>query len=135
MWVIILVLIGGFLLYRFGVNSGDAIASARVDGGMRNKYAKLVNHILEGHKDAKILTETRTYLRVGVSNYGGSTMFHIQQTSNNAVIIDYDVSDNPLVGSFSLRFTFPDNMDQDEMMVQIGLGVQRKMLLRTIGGH
>ena len=62
-------------------------------------------------------------------------MFHIQQTSNNAVIIDYDVSDNPLVGSFSLRFTFPDNMDQDEMMVQIGLGVQRKMLLRTIGGH
>lgn len=128
MWVIILIVIGGFLIYKFGKNSGEAIVSARTDGGMRKKYSKLLNHILEGHKDAKIVTETRTYIRAGVSNYGGTTMFHIQQCPNNTVMIDYDVSNNPVVGKFSLRFTFPDNMDQDEMMVEIGLGVQRKMI-------
>lgn len=55
-------------------------------------------------------------------------MFHIQQCPNNTVMIDYDVSNNPVVPDFSLRFTFPDTMNQDEMMEQIGLGVQRKMM-------
>ena len=42
-------------------------------------------------------------------------------------MIDYEVSNNPVFGKFSLRFTFPDDMDQDTMMEQIGLGIQRKM--------
>lgn len=128
MWIVILVIIGVVVIYKFGKNSGESIESARSEGGMRLKYAKLVNNILEGHKDCKIFGETRTYIRVGVSNYGGTTMFHIQQCPNHIVMIDYDVSNNPVVGKFSLRFTFPDNMDQDEMMEQIGLGVQRKMM-------
>ena len=74
------------------------------------------------------MAETRTYIRAGVSNYGGSTIFHIQQCPNNTVMIDYDVSNNPVIPNFSLRFTFPDTMDQDEMMEQIGLGIQRKMM-------
>ncbi len=55
-------------------------------------------------------------------------MFHIQQCPNNIVMIDYDVSNNPVVPNFSLRFTFPDTMDQDEMMEKIELGVQKKMM-------
>lgn len=43
-------------------------------------------------------------------------------------MIDYDVSNNPVVPNFSLRFTFPDTMDQDEMMEKIELGVQKKMM-------
>ena len=43
-------------------------------------------------------------------------------------MIDYDVSNNPVMPNFSLRFTFPDTMNQDEMMEQIGLGIQRKMM-------
>ena len=128
MWIVILVIVGGILIYKFGKNSGEAIGGVRSDGGMRLKYAKLLNHILEGHKDCKIIAETRTYIRAGVANYGGTTMFHIQQCPNNTVMIDYEVSNNPVFGKFSLRFTFPDNMDQDEMMEQIGLGIQRKMM-------
>lgn len=128
MWIVILIIVGAFVVYKFGKSSGEAIGSVRSDGGMRLKYAKLIKNILEGHTDCKIMMETRTYLRVGVVNYGGSTIFHIQQCPNDTVMIDYDVSNNPVFGKFSLRFTFPDNMDQDEMMERIGLGVQRKML-------
>lgn len=128
MWIILIIIIGIVVIYRFGKRTGETVGRVASDGGMRLKYSKLLNNILQGHQDCKILAETRTYIRAGVSNYGGSTIFHIQQCPNNTVIIDYDVSNNPVIPNFSLRFTFPDTMDQDEMMDQIGLGVQRKMM-------
>lgn len=127
-WVIVIAIIAGIIIYRFGKNSREAIGRVKSDGGMRLKYAVLIKHILCGHKDCRIITETRTYIRVGASNYAGSTIFHIQQCPNNTVMIDYDVSNNPVFPNFSLRFTFPDTMDQDEMMEQIGLEIQRKMM-------
>ncbi|MDE6497627.1 MAG: hypothetical protein K2L21_03095 [Muribaculaceae bacterium] len=128
MWIVILIIIGVFIVYKFGKNSGETIGRVQSDGGMRLKYATLVKNILEGHKDCQIMMETRTYLRIGVSNYGGSTIFHIQQCPNNIVMIDYDVANNPAVPQFSLRFTFPDTKDQDEMMDEICLAIQRKMM-------
>lgn len=128
MWILLLIIIGIFIVYKFGKNSGETIGRVQSDGGMRLKYATLVKNILEGHKDCQIMAETRTYLRVGVSNYGGSTIFHIQQCPNNTVMIDYDVANNPAVPKFSLRFTFPDTKDQDEMMDEICLGIKRKMM-------
>lgn len=128
MWIVILIIIGTIFIFKFGKRTGETVGRVSSDGGMRLKYSKLLNHILQGHKDCKVLLETRTYIRAGVSNYGGTTMFHIQQCPNNIVMIDYDVSNNPVVSDFSLRFTFPDTMNQDEMMEQIGLGVQRKMM-------
>lgn len=127
LWVI-LIIIGIAIVYNIGKKTGETVSGVSSDGGMRLKYSKLLNHILQGHKDCKVLAETTTYIRAGVSNYGGSTIFHIQQCPNNTVMIDYDVSKNPAIPDFSLRFTFPDTMDQDEMMQQIGLGIQRKML-------
>lgn len=128
MAILILIIIAAIVIYKFGKNSGETIGRVSQDGGMRLKYAKLLQNILSGHQECKIIVETRTYIRAGVSNYGGSTMFHIQQCPNNKVMIDYEVSNNPAVPSFTLRFTFPDNKDQDEMMEEIGLAVQRKMM-------
>ena len=128
MWIILIIIIGIVVIYHFGKRTGETVGRVSSDGGMRLKYSNLLNNILQGHRDCKILVETRTYIRAGVSNYGGSTIFHIQQCPNNTVMIDYDVSNNPVVPNFSLRFTFPDTMDQDEMMEQIGLGIQRKMM-------
>lgn len=128
MWIVIVIILGVIIVYNIGKRTGEAVGRVNSDHGMRLKYSKLLNHILQGHKDCKILAETRTYIRAGVSNYGGSTIFHIQQCPNNIVMIDYDVSNNPAVPDFSLRFNFSDSMDQDEMMEQIGLGIQRKMM-------
>ena len=128
MWIVILLIIVVIVVYNFGKRTGETVGRVNRDGGMRHKYGKLLNHILQGHKECKILVETRTYIRAGVSNYGGNTIFHIQQCPNNTVMIDYEVSKNPAISDFNLRFTFPDTMDQDEMMKQIVLEIQRKMI-------
>lgn len=125
-WVVIVIIIV-IVVFKIGSKSGEMVSSSSNAGGMRVKYAKLIEMILEGHKDSKVVAETRTYIRAGVSNYGGTTMFHIQQNTGNTVLIDYEVSNNPAVPSFTLHFSFPDSMNQEEMYEQIAMGVQRKM--------
>ena len=125
-WIIIIAAVV-FIAFKIGNKSGEMVSSSTNAGGMRIKYAKLLECILSGHQDSKIVVETRTYIRAGVSNYGGTTMFHIQQSTGNTVLIDYEVSHNPAVPSFTLHFSFPDNMDQDEMYDRICIGVKNKM--------
>lgn len=125
-WVVIVIIIV-IVVFKIGSKSGEMVSSSNNAGGMRIKYAKLIELILNGHAESRIVTETRTYIRAGVSNYGGTTMFHIQQSTGNTVLIDYEVSNNPAVPSFTLHFSFPDSMNQEEMYEQIAMGVQRKM--------
>ena len=126
-WVIIVAVIV-FIAFKIGSTSGQVVGSVNNCGGMRVKYARLLDNILSGHKDSKVFVETRTYLRAGVSNYGGTTLFHIQQSTGNKVIIQYEVKDNPAVPAFQLEWVFPDDMDQDEMMVVISNDIQKKMV-------
>lgn len=126
-WFIIVVVIV-FIAFKIGSTSGQVVGSVNNSGGMRVKYARLLENILSGHKDSKVFVETRTYLRAGVSNYGGTTLFHIQQSTGNKVIIQYEVKDNPAVPAFQLEWVFPDDMDQDEMMVVISNDIQKKMV-------
>lgn len=126
-WVIIVAVIV-FIAFIIGSTSGQVVGSVNNCGGMRVKYARLLENILSGHKDSKVFVETRTYLRAGVSNYGGTTLFHIQQSTGNKVIIQYEVKDNPAVPAFQLEWVFPDDMDQNEMMVVISNDIQKKMV-------
>lgn len=126
-WVIIVAVIV-FIAFKIGSTSGQVVESVNNSGGMRVKYARLLENILSGHKDSKVFVETRTYLRAGVSNYGGTTLFHIQQSTGNKVIIQYEVKDNPAVPAFQLEWVFPGDMDQDEIMVVISNDIQKKMV-------
>lgn len=126
-WVIVIAIVVYFA-FKLGSTSGQVVGSVNSSGGMRVKYAKLLDNILAGHKDSKVFVETRTYLRAGVSNYGGTTLFHIQQSTGNKVIIQYEVKNNPVVPSFQLQWTFPDNTDQEEMMVVMEIDIQKKMM-------
>lgn len=126
-WVIVIAIVV-FIAFKLGSASGQVVGSVQSSGGMRVKYAKLLDNILGGHKDSQIFVETRTYIRAGVSNYGGTTLFHIQQSTGNKVIIHYEVKDNPVVPSYQLEWTFPDNMDQDEMMAIMAMDMQKKIM-------
>ena len=126
-WIIIVAIIV-FIAFKIGSTSGQVVGSVNNSGGMRVKYARLLENILGGHKDSKVFVETRSYLRAGVSNYGGTTLFHIQQSTGNKVIIQYEVKDNPAVPAFQLEWVFPDDMDQNEMMVVISNDIQKKMV-------
>ena len=127
MWVIVVAVVA-FIAYKLGSTSGQVVGSVNSSGGMRVKYAKLIENILGGHKDSQIFVETRTYIRVGVSNYGGTTLFHIQQSTGNKVIIQYEVKNNPVVPSYQLEWIFQDDMDQDEMMAVMAMDIQKKMI-------
>ena len=127
LWVIVVTVVA-FIAYKLGSTSGQVVGSVNSSGGMRVKYAKLIENILGGHKDSQIFVETRTYIRAGVSNYGGTTLFHIQQSTGNKVIIQYEVKNNPVVPSYQLEWTFPDDMDQDEMMAVMAMDIQKKMI-------
>jgi len=126
-WVIIIAIVI-FIAFKVGSTSGQVVGSVNSSGGMRVKYAKLIENILGGHKDSQIFVETRTYIRVGVSNYGGTTLFHIQQSTGNKVIIQYEVKNNPVVPSYQLEWIFQDDMDQDEMMAVMAMDIQKKMI-------
>lgn len=126
-WIIIVAIIV-FIAFKIGSTSGQVVGSVNNSGGMRVKYARLLENILGGHKESKVFVETRTYLRAGVSNYGGTTLFHIQQSTGNKVIIQYEVKDNPAVPAFQLEWVFPDDMDQNKMMVVISNDIQKKMV-------
>ena len=63
-WVIIIVIaVVVVIAFKLGSTSGQVIGSVNNSGGMRVKYAKLLNNILSGHKDSKIFAETRTYIK------------------------------------------------------------------------
>ena len=125
-WVIVIAVIV-LVAYKLGSTSGQVVGSVSSRGGMRIKYAKLLENILGGHKDSQVFVDNRTYIRAGVSNYGGTTLFHIQQSTGNKVIIQYEVKDNPIVPSFQLEWVFPDDMDQDEMMGVMSMDIKKKM--------
>ena len=125
-WVIIVAVIV-FIAFKIGSTSGQVVGSVNNCGGMRVKYARLLENILSGHKDSKVFVETRTYLRAGVSNYGGTTLFHIKQSANNQVKVTYEIKNNPVCPNFTIEYNFPDDMDQDLMMDSIGNGIQNKM--------
>lgn len=123
--IIIIVII---IAFKLGSTSGKVVESVSSQGGMRVKYSKLLENILAGHKDSRIFVETRTYIKAGVSNYGGTTLFHIQQSTNNKVIIQYEVKNNPAIPPFLLEWIFPDDMDQDEMIIVMMNDLQKKMM-------
>ena len=126
-WVILIAL-GLFIAFKIGSTSGQVVGNVNRSGGMRSKYGRLIENILGGHKECVVLGETRTYIRLGVSNYGGTTLFHIQQSTGNKVIIQYEVKNNPIVPSFQLEWVFPDDMNQDDMMEVMAIDIQKKMM-------
>ena len=62
-----------------------------------------------------------------VANRADGMTTDIIENDDSKVLIDYDVSNNPAVPSFTLHFSFRDDMDQEQMYEQICIGVGEKM--------
>ncbi|MBR5957060.1 MAG: hypothetical protein IKZ99_01710 [Salinivirgaceae bacterium] len=105
--IAIVLLIVGKFIYDLA-NQSQEVAS---QGGVRKKYAVLIDCILSGHENARIYRNENNFVAVGVSNMAGSTMFYIQQTFGK-VTIQCEVKNNPIIGFFKKEWTFPEDMDQ-----------------------
>lgn len=125
--IVLLIIVLIYFAYSKGKSNGETEGIAKASGGMRIKYSRLLEHILQGHGSAQIFKESADYILAGVSNMGGTTLFHIKQSANNQVKVTYEIKNNPVCPIFTIEYNFPDDMDQDLMMDSIGNGIQNKM--------
>ncbi len=117
MWWIILIAIVAYVIIKFAIDSNKQADAVVKQGGMRKKYKTLVNHLLSGHPQARIVQETATFLNIGVSNMGGTTSFFITQTFGT-VTVEWKIN-SPLFGKHKLEWTFDEFLDQDKMIEKI----------------
>lgn len=125
-WVLIAIgIYAAYLIVRFAIDSAKQSRNMKSRGGVREKYSILINHILAQDPRIKIFQETSTFVSVGISGIAGSQVYYIQQTFST-VTIQMKIKDNPLLGSFSIEWNFPENMNQQEMINKINSDVETK---------
>lgn len=125
MWTVIIIIavcfIGKFVLDS--INQSNDIKS---QGGVRTKYAHLIQSLLDSDPRARILQETNTFVNVGISGPAGAQSFFLQQTFGK-LSVQIVIKNNPLLGNMTIERTFPEDMDQDEMMKQLMIAQKTEM--------
>ncbi len=90
----------------------------KAHGGIRTKYAQLIQSLLDSDPRVKIIQETTTFVNVGISGPAGAQSFFLQQIRNK-LIVQIVIKNNPLLGNMTIERTFPENMNQEEMMNEL----------------
>lgn len=129
MWIFIVAIIAIVIIVKTKSKSDEVVEHVAAHGGMREKYNVLVERILSSHPNMAVITETRTFMDIGMNNPDGSSHFYFQQVSKNAVLIQYELKGDPTMPDFKIDWTFDDSFDQGIMLLKIGTDLQRKMMM------
>ena len=127
MWIFIVAIIAIVIIVKTKSKSDEVVEHVAAHGGMREKYNVLVNRLLSSHPNIAIITETRTFMDIGMNNPDGSSHFYFQQVSKDAVMIQYELKGDPTMPDFKIDWTFNDSYNQEIMLLQIGADLERKM--------
>lgn len=119
-WIIIIII--AFIAIRFFVDMNKQKDHVAKQGGMRHKYRVLINELLSQDARCKIYQETTTFISLGVSGVGGSTMFFLQQTFGK-ITIQWKVN-SPMFGKHQLEWVFDEFGDQEKMLLKINNDVE-----------
>ena len=117
MWTIIIVIVV-FIIGKFVYDSIKQSGEMKAQGGVRTKYAHLIQLLLDSDPRARIIQETNTFVNVGISGPAGAQSFFLQQTFGK-LTVQIVIKNNPLLGDMTIERTFPENMDQDEMSKEL----------------
>lgn len=115
-----------FIIVRFIIDMIKLSIEMKTQGGVRQKYSKIVDFVLNSHPDSKIFHQDNTSVVVGVQGIAGSQVFYITK-SFEVVIIQMKVRNNPLCGNLEREWKFPENMDQEKIIEQITVDTKRDM--------
>ena len=129
MWIFIVAIIAIVIIIKTKSKSDEVVGHVAAHGGMREKYNVLVERLLSSHPNMAVLTETRTFMDIGMNNPDGSSHFYFQQISKSAVMIQYELKGDPTMPDFKIDWTFNDSYDQEIMLLQIGTDLERKMMM------
>lgn len=122
MWWIIIIALVVFMVIKFASDSNKQANAVAKQGGMRKKYKTLVDYMLSGHAQSRIIQETATSISVGVTGPSGSTVFFICQTFGS-VTIQYKVK-NVMFGNHQLEWSFDEFMSQEKMIEKISHDIE-----------
>ena len=64
-------------------------------------------------------------MSVGVSGPAGSQIYSIYPSYGNVTIL-MEMKNNPLFGNMKLEWTFPENMNQEHMILNINKDIEAK---------
>lgn len=123
----ILTLIGAYILYlliRFFIDLIRQKRKVQKEGGMRVKYAKLVEWVMQEYPGSRIIQEESTFLNVGALGMAGTTVFWLTQTWGK-VTIQYK-STNTLMGTTKLEWEFHEDMPQEQMIAKMNSDIINK---------
>ena len=127
MWIFIVAIIAIVIIIKTKSKSDEVVDHVAAHGGMREKYNVLVERILSSHPNMAIITETKTFMYMGMNNPDGSSHFYFQQVSKDAVLIQYELKGDPTMPDFKIDWTFNDSYNQEIMLLQISADLERKM--------
>ena len=127
MWIFIVAIIAIVIIIKTKSKSDEVVDHVAAHGGMREKYNVLVERILSSHPNMAIITETKTFMDIGMNNPDGSSHFYFQQVSKDAVLIQYELKGDPTMPDFKIDWTFNDSYNQEIMLLQISADLERKM--------
>lgn len=126
MWRFIIILLV-FIVIKFIYDTVKQSAKIKNEGGVRKKYAILINHFLSGHKQSQIFQDDNTLVSVGVMGIAGSQIYFISPAYGN-VSIRMEIKNNPLFGNTKMEWLFPENMDQSLMIEKIDHDIKLRFL-------
>lgn len=129
MWIFIVAIIAIVIIVKTKSKSEEVVEHVAAHGGMREKYSVLVARLLSSHPNMAVISETRTFMNIGMDNHDGSSHFYFQQVSKNAVMIQYELKGDPTMPDFKIDWTFNDSFDQDSMLLKMFTDLQRKMMM------
>ena len=129
MWIFIVAIIAIVIIIKTKSKSEEVVEHVAAHGGMREKYSVLVARLLSSHPNMAVISETRTFMNIGMDNHDGSSHFYFQQVSKNAVMIQYELKGDPTMPDFKIDWTFNDSFDQDSMLLKMFTDLQRKMMM------
>ncbi len=125
MWTFIIILLVLFF-GKFIIDSLKQSNEIKKQGGIKKKYAKLVQMLLDADPRTRIIQESNNFINVGISGPAGAQSYFLQQTFGS-LTVQVVVKNNPLLGNLTIERTFPEDMDQEEMMKELVLAQQTEM--------
>lgn len=124
MWGFIITIVI-LILLKFIYDTSKQSSKIKREGGVRMKYAVLVDHFLSGHERCRIFQNDNTLVSVGVSGPAGSQIYYIYPSYGN-VAIRMEIKNNPLLGNMKMEWSFPEDMNQEHMIEKINKDIEDK---------
>ncbi len=125
MWSVIIVIIV-FIIGKFVFDSINQSNEMKAQGGVRTKYAHLIQLLLDSDPRVRVIQATNTFVNVGISGPAGAQSFLLQQTFGK-LTVQIVIKNNPLLGDMTIERTFPEDMDQGEMIKELMKTQQSEM--------